>query len=96
MLIEMKDDVASLSTKTMFAKSQFDDDVVADKVEHKLEDLDISNNIEDEEVEENKKIVVKDTDVDAEEEAEDEEEEIKPTKKATGVKVTATKAVRRK
>jgi len=93
MLIEMKDDVASLSAKTMFAKSQFDDDVV-DKVEHKLEDLDISNNIEDDD-ETNEKVVAKE--VDAEEDAdEDEEEEIKPTKKATGVKVTATKATRRK
>jgi hypothetical protein len=100
MLIEMKDDVGMLSAKTMFAKSQFDDDdVVADKVEHKLEDLDISNNIEDEDVEENTKVVAKEADVDAEEEAEDEEEEeeeIKPTKKSSGVKVTATKAVRRK
>ena len=99
MLIEMKDDIAALSTKTMFAKSQFDDDVVAEKTVHKLEDLDISNNIEDDEenVEENKKIVAKE--VDAEEEDaddEEEEEEIKPTKKATGVKVTATKATRRK
>jgi hypothetical protein len=101
MLIEMKDDVASLSTKTMFAKSQFDDDVVADKVEQKPEELDLSNNIEDDdEVEENKKVVAKDVQEEEEEEVdtkdEEEEEEIKPTKKATGVKVTATKAVRRK
>jgi len=100
MLIEMKDDVASLNAKTMFAKSQFDDDV-ADKVEQKPEDLDISNNIEDDdEVEENKKVVAKDIQEEEEEvdtkDEEEEEEEIKPTKKATGVKVTATKAVRRK
>ena len=90
MLIEMKDDIGTLSAKTMFAKSQFDDDVV----EHKLEDLDISNNIEEdaEDVEENKKVVAEE-EVDEEEE---DEEEIKPTKKTTGVKVTATKATRRK
>jgi hypothetical protein len=103
MLIEMKDDVSMLSAKTMFAKSQFDDDVVADKVEQKPEELDLSNNIEDDdEVEENKKVVAKDVQEEEEEEEvdtkddEEEEEEIKPTKKATGVKVTATKAVRRK
>jgi len=101
MLIEMKDDVGMLSAKTMFAKSQFDDDVVVEKTVQKLEELDLSNNIEeddeDADVEENKKIIAKEADVDAEEEADDEEEEeIKPTKKATGVKVTATKAVRRK
>lgn len=95
MLIEMKDDVAALSTKTMFAKSQFDDDVVAEKTVHKLEELDLSNNIEDDDdVEENKKIIAKE--VDTKDEEEEEEEEIKPTKKASGVKVTATKAVRRK
>ena len=106
MLIEMKDDVAALSAKTMFAKSQFDDDVVAEKTVQKLEELDLSNNIEDDDdVEENKKIIAKEVDtkdeeeeeeVDTKDEEEEEEEEIKPTKKASGVKVTATKATRRK
>ena len=96
MLIEMKDDVAALSAKTMFAKSQFDDDVVAEKVAHKLEDLDISNNIEDDEEETNQKVVAKEVDAEEDADDEEEEEEIKPTKKATGVKVTATKATRRK
>jgi len=88
MQIEMREDVNTMISKNLFAKSQFDDDVVIEKVSEM--DLNIEPD-EDDDVPEEK--VIEDV-----EEEEEEEEEIKPAKKgsSTAVKVTATKAVSRK
>ena len=84
MQIEMREDAATMNTKNLFAKSQFDDDEVTTKVSEM--DLNIEPEGGDEEAPE---------DIPDEEE---EEEEIKPAKKgvSTSVKVTATKTVSRK
>jgi len=84
MQIEMREDANTMNTKTLFAKSQFDDEVTTKVSEMKL-------NIEPEGGDE-------DAPEEAPEDDEEEEEEIKPAKKATStaVKVTATKAVNRK
>ena len=84
MQIEMREDVNTMISKNLFAKSQFDDDVV-----EKVSEMDLNiEPDEDDDVPEEKVI----------EDVEEEEEEIKPAKKgsSTAVKVTATKAVSRK
>jgi hypothetical protein len=82
MQIEMREDANTMNTKTLFAKSQFDDEVTT-----KVSEMDL--NIEPEGGDEEAPEDIED---------EEEEEEIKPAKKATStaVKVTATKAVSRK
>ena len=105
MLIEMRDDVANLNVKNMFAKSQFDSE---ENITQKLSEVDLSKNIvgdadasEDEDAPVAKKVVKAEAS-DAEEEdaaseaeaSEAEEDEIKPTKKSS-VTVKA-KQVRRK
>jgi hypothetical protein len=83
MQIEMREDANTMNAKTLFAKSQFDDEVTTKVSEMEL-------NIEPEGGDEEAPEDIEDE--------EEEEEEIKPAKKATStaVKVTATKAVSRK
>jgi len=85
MQIEMREDANTMNTKTLFAKSQFDDEVTT-----KVSEMDL--NIEPEGGDEEAPEDIPD------EEMEEEEDEIKPAKKAvsTSVKVTTTKAVSRK
>jgi len=103
MLIEMRDDVATLNVKNMFAKSQFDSE---ENITTKMSEVDLSKNIidadddedvpDEDAVEEEEEIVSKKTSkkLDAEEEEED-DEEIRPIKKGAA-KVTVTKTARRK
>jgi hypothetical protein len=83
MLIEMRDDVASVNTKNMFAISQFGD--------NKSEAVDLSKHIEDndeeDEDEEESNIKTSKKAVEAEEDEEEDEDEIKPSK-VTVTKVT--------
>lgn len=82
MLIEMRDDVAAVNTKNMFAVSQFG--------ENKQEKVDLSNNIEDdgEEDDEEESNIKTTKKVEEEEEEEEDEDEIRPSK------VTVTKGTK--
>ena len=102
MLIEMRDDVATLNVKNMFAKSQFDSE---ENISTKMSEVDLSKNIIDndedvpdedipEEEEAEEEIVSKKTSK-KEEVEEDDDDEIMPSKKGAA-KVTVTKTARRK
>jgi hypothetical protein len=85
MLIEMRDDISSVNAKNLFSKSQFDSEENVAEVTKKLDAIDMSKHIIEDEEEE----LVHDED-----EEEEDEEEIKPTKK---VEVSVkTKSVRKK
>jgi hypothetical protein len=87
MLIEMRDDVASVNTKNMFAVSQFND--------NKQEKVDLSKHIEDEDNDDNEddeESNIKTKKVEEDEDDDEDEEEIKTTK--VTVTKSTTKAAR--
>jgi hypothetical protein len=95
MLIEMRDDIASLNVKNMFAKSQFDSE---ENITSKMGEVDLYKNIEntvddEDDVEEDTKEKVGQDDEEQPDEEED-DDEIKPTKKSAAISVKKT--VRRK
>lgn len=92
MLIEMRDDVSSVNAKNLFSKSQFDSEENVNDVAKKLEAIDMSKHIEDDD----DIADAQEDDAPEEDEDEEEEEEIKPTKKSSAVSVKATKTVRKK
>jgi hypothetical protein len=91
MLIEMRDDVSSVSTKNLFAKSQFDSE---ENIINKMGSVDLSKNIEEDEDEiEDEAPPVKNSKKVEDEEEDEDEDEIKPSK--VTAKIT-TKAPRNK
>jgi hypothetical protein len=83
MLIEMRDDVSAVSTKNLFAKSQFDSE---ENITSKMNAVDLSKSIEkdeeeqDEEEDEEEEKPVKSNKKVVEEDEEEDEDEIKPSK----------------
>jgi hypothetical protein len=99
MLIEMRDDVSSVNAKNLFSKSQFDSEENVTNVTKKLEAIDMSKHIEDDDADEDadeENNVQEGAQEDVPEEDEEEEEELKPTKKSSSVSVKTTKAPRKK
>ena len=101
MLIEMRDDITSVNAKNLFSKSQFDSEENVSSITKKIETIDMSKHIVDDDAEdaddaddaEDDSKVSKKINADDDED-EDDDDEIKPSKKST-VSVK-TKTVRKK